>query len=466
MNIQFFGAAEQVTGSSYLVRVSNTSFLVDFGQFQGLTEVEAQNTQSLYFDPATLDFVILTHAHIDHCGRLPLLTNKGFTGKIYCTYPTSELAALMLKDSGKIHEEENEWENRKRERAGLDPVPPLFSVEDAENCIPYLYPIHYHQVVEATPDVRFEFNATGHLLGSASVKITLKEGDEEKCLIFSGDLGTGTNPLLDSPEFWDAADYVVTESTYGLKVHEHVFERAKQLASIVDATITEGGTVLIPAFSVGRTQEVLYILKQYYESVQRLDDFSALPIYIDSPLAIEATAVFKHHARYLKPDIYALYQAGFDPLKTENVHYIKDHETSMALNRSSEPKIIISASGMCEAGRIKHHLKHYLWQPKTRLVFIGYQGEGTLGRALKDGVNYVKLFNDTIHVAAVIHSLEGFSGHADEPMLINWLSHIKGVRQVFVTHGEQPNMGIFADRIASQCHCQAIVPKPLEVFEL
>lgn len=466
MNIQFLGAAQQVTGSNYLIDTGKERFLVDFGQFQGMPLINRQNYDPLPFDPKSIDFVILTHAHIDHCGRLPLLTKAGFTGKIYCTYPTSDLATMMLKDSGKIHEEENEWENRKRMRAGLDLVEPLFTAEDAENCSVYFYPVDYNQTVEINSKISFEFIDAGHLLGSASLKLTLHEHGKPKTLVFSGDLGTGFNPLLNAPSFFEEADQVVIESTYALRTHTRIDERGAQLAKIIEDAMAESGTVIIPSFSLGRTQEVLYILKSYYEAAHRLDVFEGIPIYIDSPLAIEATHVYKRHQKYLKPEISTLYTKGLNPLESPNVHYVRDHEASMALNRTPEPKVIISASGMCEAGRIRHHLKHYLWKKETRLVFIGYQGEGTLGRALKEGLPTAKLFNEDIKVNAHIYSLDGFSGHADSPMLMRWLSHLSGVKRVFVTHGEAPQIHAFAEDIKNQFNCEAVVPKGLDTYQL
>lgn len=450
MKMRFIGAAGQVTGSGCLLDFGHFKCLVDFGQFQGASGIDEQNFEPLDFVPRDIDAVILTHAHIDHSGRLPLLTKAGFEQKIYCTYATMALAEILLKDSGKIHEEENVWDNRKRERAGLPTEPPLFSVEDAETCISYLYPVHYHKTIDLAPGIQATFIPTGHLLGSASVRFTWTEGTEAKSLVFSGDLGTSFNPLLNPPALWDSADTVVMESTYAGRVHEGIESRVAKLASIIDHCFYEGGTVIIPAFSVGRTQELVYLLKTYYAQVGRMDDFLAMPIYVDSPMAIEATGVFRKQAAYLRPEIQSYYQSGIDPLKADNIHYVKDHQASMALNHIAEPKIIISASGMCEAGRIRHHLKHYLWRPSTRLIFIGYQAEGTLGRALKDGTKLVHLFNDSIKVNAVIHSLDGFSGHADEPQLLSWLSSIKGVKRLLLNHGEPEAMGVFKEKLTSQ----------------
>lgn len=450
MKMRFLGAAGQVTGSGCLLEFENFKCLVDFGQFQGASGIDTQNFEPLDFNPSDIDAVILTHAHIDHSGRLPLLTKAGFTGKIYCTYPTMALAEILLKDSGKIHEEENIWDNRKRERAGLPTEPPLFSVDDAETCISYLYPIHYHKNIELASGITAHFIPTGHLLGSASIKLTWTEAHTEKSIIFSGDIGTSFNPLLNPPAHWDRADTVVMESTYAGRTHEGVGERVSKLASIIDHAFAEGGTVIIPAFSVGRTQEIVYLLKTHYAQVGRMDDFLAMPIYVDSPMAIEATRVFRQQAAYLRPEIEQFYKGGIDPLKSDNIHYVKDHQASMALNHLDGPKIIISASGMCEAGRIRHHLKHYLWRPSTRLIFIGYQAEGTLGRALKDGVKLVHLFNDSIKVSAIVHSLEGFSGHGDEPQLKSWLKPIEQVKKVILNHGEPDAMHLFKETLEEE----------------
>lgn len=466
MKIQFLGAARQVTGSNYLVRTDDFQFLVDFGQFQGSDEINHQNLQPLTFDPKAIDFVILTHAHIDHCGRLPLLTKAGFTGKIYCSYPTAELAAMMLIDSGKIHEEENHFENQKRIKAGLEPAEPLFTVEDAENCAAYFYPLELHRLFEISSKLSIEFNDAGHLLGSTSVRIMAKEKNESKTLVFSGDLGTGHNPFLRETEYWDQADYVVMESTYAMKVHEGTSERGQRLSEIIEKGLAEGGTILIPAFSLGRTQEVMYILKEYYQKHRAAGDFEKIPIYIDSPLAIEASKVYKHHLKALRPEIAALYQGGFNPMESENVHYVKAHDASMALNKSSAPKVIISASGMCEAGRIRQHLKHFLALQNTHVIFVGYQGEGTLGRTLQEGkATSVKLMNDTIAVRAQIHSLKGFSGHGDSPALLKWFEQIKGVKQVFVTHGEEPFINEFAKLLEERYPVAATVPHGEEEIE-
>lgn len=459
MKIHFFGATGQVTGSNYLVETERYRFLVDCGQYQGLGDVERQNYDDLPFEPSSIDFVILTHAHIDHCGRLPLLTMKGFTGKIYCTYPTSDLTGMMLKDSGKIHEEELEWENRKRMRAGLDPVQALFTVEDAENCIPYLYPVDYERTVEVNNDISFRFIDAGHLLGSASISLTIKDKGHYKKVAFSGDLGTGHNPLLPAPSFIEEADYVVMESTYGNRTHIDMDHRGPRLAKIILDTLTAGGTVIIPAFAVGRTQEALFILKKYYEDMGNLEAFYKIPIYIDSPLAINATKFYQKHHKHLQKHISELYAAGNNPLDESNIHYVNAHGESIALNQSPEPKVIISASGMCEAGRIKHHLKHYLWKKESAIVFIGYQGDGTLGRALKEGLKMVKMFNEDIIVNSSIHSLDGFSGHADQEMLRRWFAHIKGVKKVFITHGDPPAATALAASIRERFGVEVVVPE-------
>lgn len=467
MKIQFLGAAEQVTGSSYLVETEDFRFLIDFGQFQGTEPVNSQNYLPLTFDPKTIDFVILTHAHIDHCGRLPLLTKGGFTGKIYCTYPTSELAHLMLRDSGKIHEEENDFENKKRMKAGLDPIEPLFTEEEAAECASYLYPMAYHKRQEVGSHLSFEFNDTAHLLGSASLRLHVREKDEVKTVVFSGDIGTGNNPLLKTPEYWDQADVVIMESTYAMREHTGVLERGESLAKAIEKAMAEGGSVIIPAFSLGRTQEVLLILKNYYEAHRPAGDFERIPIFIDSPLAIEAAKVYKHHLGVLKPELAAAYQNGFNPMEGPNIHYIKSHDASMALHKDRTPKVLISASGMCEAGRIRHHLRYYLPYEQNRLIFVGYQGEGTLGRTLSDGKEKsLKILGDTIPIKAQIIKLSGFSGHGDSQQLLAWLEAISGVKQLFITHGEPDRSLAFAQLISSRNSIDAIVPSSGQVYEI
>jgi metallo-beta-lactamase family protein len=468
VKMRFLGAAGQVTGSGCLMETGGHTFLVDFGQFQGENEIARQNAVPLDFDAAKIEFVLLTHAHIDHSGRLPLLYKNGFRGKIFCTYPTSALADILLKDSGKIHEEEIEWENRKRLRAGLDAVEPLYTLEDAEMTVPYLYPVPYRKKHEISPDFSFVFYDAGHLLGSSSIRIEWLEDGAVKSMIFSGDLGTYLNPLLPEPDQPEPAQALVIESTYGLEYHHNLKRRAAQLAEIVEKTLEQGGTVLIPSFAVGRTQEIIFELRQYYENDNRLDAFRKIPIYVDSPLAINATGLYEKFSNYFRPEIMAKVQGDSNPFDAPNVTYVSAHDASIALDRSPQPKVIISASGMCEAGRIRHHLKHYLWKKETTLVFIGFQAVGTMGRALENGLKDVKLFNDDIHVNARVEVVEGFSGHADQAALDRWLEPLEStLTHLFVNHGEAPRSAAFADTMQTRLpNVRVVVADPEEVYTL
>lgn len=468
LKIRFLGAAGQVTGSGCLLEGAGHKFLVDFGQFQGDEVIVRQNYQPLDFKASEIDFVILTHAHIDHSGRLPLLYKQGFRGKIFCTYPTAALAEILMKDSGKIHEEENEWENRKRMRAGLDAVEPLYSFEDAEETIPYLYPMPYRKKHQVSDSLSFEYFDAGHLLGSSSVRIEWLEDGLLKSILFSGDLGSGNNPMLPAADHPEPAHAVVIESTYGLEYHHNMRRRASELAEIIEETMEKGGTVLIPSFAVGRTQEIIFELKAHYVGLGRLDDFYDIPIYVDSPLAIHATGIYEKFADYYRPEIAAKVKSPENPFDAPNVTYVSAHEASMALDRSPKPKVIISASGMCEAGRIRHHLKHYLWRRETTLVFIGFQAEGTLGRALKDGLKDIHLFNDPIKVNARIEVVEGYSGHADQAALDNWLEPLEPhLSHLFINHGEAPRSHAFAEEMETRLpNARVIVADPKEFYEV
>lgn len=465
MNITFLGAAKMVTGSCYLVETDESRFLVDCGQFQGLGEEEF-NKPEFEFDPKEIDFILLTHAHIDHSGRIPLMVKHGFEGKIYATRPTVDLADLLLKDSAHIHMEEANWENKKRERAGLEPVDPLYTIDDAYSAVQYLYPIQYEQMITVTDKIKARYIDAGHLLGSASIEIWITEASETKKIVFSGDLGAGHNPLLDPPKMIEEADYLVVESTYGNRLHEGSHERIEKLAHVIEESMQHGGTVIIPSFAVGRTQEIIYDLKQYYFENKRIDDFIKIPIYIDSPLAINSTKVFSDNHLYLKKEISDLYDSGKDPLKFKNIRYLESIKESSSLNTSQEPKVIISASGMCEAGRIKHHLKHYLWRPNTTVVFVGFQGEGTLGRALKSGESMVEILKEQIKVNARIVSIEGFSGHADLNMLKSWIFAFKDLKKVVIVHGEDSSQINLKNEISGTVNADILIPELGETITL
>lgn len=415
MKIKFCGAANGVTGSCHLITSGAHKVLLDCGQFQGGKAQDAMNAEPFPFDPAEIQCVILSHAHIDHCGRLPLLVKRGFQGKIYCTSATADLLDVMLKDSGYIHEKEAEWQNRKNERAGRPLVEPLYTVEDSLRTLTYVEPILYDQLISINDDMRIVFNDAGHILGSAVTELWVAENDTVSKLVFSGDLGVMHRPLLRDPTIIKKADYVIMESTYGNRVHPNNSMDVEKLMEIIVKTTRRGGTVVIPSFAVGRTQELIYELNKYYENrhSRYKKDLDKLNVYIDSPMATAATEVFRNNAQVFDQETREYILKGDDPLDFVNLKFTRSTEDSQQLNMNRSPKIIISASGMCEAGRIRHHLKHNLWDKKSSIVFVGYQAEGTLGRALLGGAKEVTLFGEPVQVNAEIYNLEGFSGHAD-----------------------------------------------------
>ncbi|WP_430884715.1 MBL fold metallo-hydrolase [Fusibacter sp. JL216-2] len=466
MRVHFLGATGEVTGSNFLIETNNSKFLIDCGLFQGPEPILALNSEDFAYDPSEIDFVILTHAHIDHSGRLPLLVKRGFHNRIYCTRPTSDLADVLLKDSGKINEAETAWENKKRERAGLDKIEPLFTMDDAVISLQYLNPVDYNEEIQVAPGIKFIYREAGHLLGSASIELFITEDGQTKHLIFSGDLGTGKNQLLPNPAVLKEADYVFMESTYGGRQHKDMDLRGERVAAAISEAVSHGGTVIIPAFAVGRTQEILYELKNYMKTHEKGQDIFDIPYYIDSPLAIDATEIFKKNFEYFKEPVKNVFVGGGNPIKFKNLHIIKEMDTSMGLNKDQTPKVIISASGMCDAGRIRHHLKHNLWKENTAIIFVGYQGEGTLGRKILDGAQTVEILDETIKVASRIIRVEGFSGHADESQLLHWLSSIKGVKRVFLNHGEALAVDALSLSIREKLGLSVHAPEAGEVIEI
>lgn len=427
-----------VTGSCYLITTNKHSFILDCGQFQGSEALEKLNFGDLGFDPAKIDFMILSHAHVDHCGRIPVLTKRGFKGKIYCTTATADLVEIMLKDSGHIHEMEAQWENKKAQRAGRPLVEPLFTVEDAENSLQYLSPVLYGQLIDINPEVRLRFLDAGHILGAAIVEVWIKDGERSSKLVFSGDLGLKNKPILRDPETVEEADFLIMEATYGNRNHETLKESLDRFIDIIKKTIKRGGTVVVPSFAVGRTQELIYELNMYYERDPEFRDIMEdIMVYVDSPMATNATEVFRRNAQDFDDETREYILKGNSPLDFKNLRFTRSVEESKQLNMSREPKIIISASGMADAGRIKHHLKHNLWDGKSSVVIVGYQADGTLGRSLVNGDKNVSIFGDKIQVNAEIYSLEGFSAHADKDGLLEWLKAFKRApRKIFLVHGE------------------------------
>jgi len=449
MNVKFLGAAMSVTGSCYLITTDKHTFLMDCGQFQGSKMMEKLNFGDLGFDPSKLDFMILSHAHIDHCGRIPLLTKRGFKGKIYCTDATADLVEIMLKDSGHIHEMEAEWDNKKARRAGLPLVEPLFTVEEAAASLQYLAPVLYEQFVDFNTDIRLRLRDAGHILGASIVELWITEDDGSSKLVFSGDLGLKNKPILRDPETVDEADYLIMEATYGDRQHETLRESLDQFMQIILKTIRRGGTVVVPSFAVGRTQELIFELSRFYEKDEEFRKvMEDVMVYVDSPMATSATEVFRKNVQDFDDETKALILKGDSPLDFKNLRFTRSVEESKELNLNREPKIIISASGMCDAGRIKHHLKNNLWNEKSSVIIVGYQAQGTLGSSIVDGAKNVSIFGERIHINAEIYDLEGFSAHADKDGLLEWLSAFKKApRKIFLVHGEEDAKKTFAETV-------------------
>ena len=429
MKITFLGAAKTVTGSNFLVEAAGKKILVDCGMYQGKATEELENSDPFLYNPADIDYMLLTHAHIDHSGRIPKLYNEGFKGPIYATKATVDLCNIMLPDSGHIQETEIEWQNKKRKRLGKAPLPPLYTAEDAINCMEIFSPVEYDEIVQLDENISARFNDAGHMLGSAIIELWVTENGKITKTVFSGDIGNNDLPLLDSPTMIDHADYVVMESTYGNRLHIRNDEKANLFLKIVSETLDYNGTVVIPSFAVGRTQEILYEINKLKEERGRNDEEFARQyqtlmnarVYVDSPLAISATEIFKMNTNLFDEEIQKEIVSGDNPLEFPGLHFTQTVEESRALNESKEPCIIISASGMCDVGRIKHHLKHNLWNPNSTILFVGYQAPGTLGRQIVDGAKSVRIFGEEIAVNARVEYIEGYSGHADQEWLLNFI---------------------------------------------
>ncbi|MBR7146517.1 MAG: MBL fold metallo-hydrolase, partial [Oscillospiraceae bacterium] len=432
MKLYFYGADHCVTGSCHCVEVNGKRILIDCGLQQGRDEFD---NRELAFAPGEIDAVLITHAHIDHSGRVPLLVKQGFHGKIITTRLTNELLQVMLMDSAHIQESDAEYENRKGQRAGRPLVEPLYTTQDAMDVFKYVQTCEYGETVEVCEGVEAVFTDAGHLLGSASITLTLREGEVEKTIVFSGDIGNVDQPIIRDPQHLTSADYVVMESTYGNRNHTEVWSYTDELAEIIDETLGKGGNVIIPSFAVGRTQELLYFIREMKDLglVKSVPDF---PVYIDSPLAKKATTIFCGDLRgYLDEDALELVKDGTHMFSFPNLHLVETGEESKMLNMDTKPKVIISASGMCDAGRIRHHLKHNLWRNNSAVVFVGFQSPGTLGRRLLDGAEKVKMFGEEFAVRAKIVNFQGLSSHADHDHLVEWIkAYAEKPQQVFVVH--------------------------------
>ena len=473
MKITFLGATRTVTGSNFLVEGAGKKFLVDCGMWQGKAEQEMENSQEFEYNPSEIDFMLLTHAHIDHSGRIPKLYNEGFRNKVYAHKATCDLCALMLPDSGHIQETEVEWKNKKRKRKGEEPIEPIYTAEDAVRCLELFEPVQYDQIIEITPEIHVRFNDAGHMLGSSIIEVWVKEGDKETKTVFTGDIGNNDIPLLSPPTMIEDTDFLVMESTYGSRLHMRNDEKAEIFLDVVSETLDNGGTVVIPSFAVGRTQEILYEinkLKDEHDDEEFRRKYKTImkaPVYVDSPLAISATEVFRENTELFDEETKEEIMRGDNPLEFPGLKFTKTADESKALNEDQTPSIIISASGMCEVGRIKHHLKHNLWNPKSTILFVGYQAPGTLGYSIVNGAKKVKIFGEEIAVNARIEYIEGYSGHADQELLMNCIySYIKKPKHIFLVHGEPESQDILADKIEEETKIGVTIPEFGETYEL
>lgn len=473
MKITFLGATRTVTGSNFLVEAVGKKFLVDCGMWQGKKEMEEENFNEFDFEPKQIDFMLLTHAHIDHSGRIPKLYNEGFRNKIYAHKATCDLCSLMLPDSGHIQEMESEWKNRKRKRRGEPERPPLYTAEEAARCLEIFEAVNYDEIIEIDENIHVRFNDAGHMLGSSIIELWVKEDGKEVKTVFTGDLGNNDIPLLDSPTMIEDADYLVMESTYGSRLHVRNDEKAKIFLDVVSETLDKQGTVVIPSFAVGRTQEILYELNKIKENTDD-EDFERkyktlmkAPVYVDSPLAISATEVFRENMDLFEEDVQKEIMSGDNPLEFPGLKFTMTTDESKALNEDPTPSIIISASGMCEVGRIKHHLKHNLWNPNSTILFVGYQAPGTLGYSIVNGAKTVKIFGEEIAVNARIEYIEGYSGHADQEWLMNFIySFITKPKHIFLVHGEEESQDVLEKKIIDETGISVTTPEYGETYEL
>ncbi len=466
MKLTFIGAAHEVTGSCHYLQVGRKHILVDYGMEQGINVFE---NVPLPIDEAMIDYVFLTHAHVDHSGMLPLLYAKGFRGQVFMTDASADLCSIMLRDCAHIQMMEAEWKNRKAKRSADNAVmEPLYTMEDADGIIKRIVPCHYDDMITVCDEVQIRFTDIGHLLGSASIEVWLTENGNTKKIVFSGDIGNKNQPLLRDPIPTREADFVVMESTYGDRLHStEKPDYVKELAAVLQETFDRGGNVVIPSFAVGRTQELLYFLRKI--KVERMvkghEDFH---VYVDSPMAVEATGVFQENRmECFDEDAMELVRAGINPIAFAGLKLSITSDESKAINFNEKPKVIISASGMCEAGRIRHHLKHNLWRPECTVLFVGYQSVGTLGRTIVEGAEEVKLFGELIQVRAQIKRLEGLSGHADKDGLIEWISGFtEKPKKVFVVHGEDSVCNSFVECLKVQYGQRAYAPYSGTEFNL
>lgn len=463
MQITFCGAAGTVTGSCFLVETKDYRFLVDCGMFQGSKEIREINRQDFLFNPGDIDFVLLTHAHIDHIGLVPRLWKLGFKNPVYATKASVALSGIVLPDSGHIQEMEIEWRNRKRARTGDPLEEPLYTAADAIGCLALFQPKNYFEKFQPAPGIEVRFLDAGHILGSSFIETVITEDGKTTKIVFSGDLGQNDQPIIKDPAPIEEADYLLVESTYGNRKHEESEQKVDLLKKLIIESKNSGGNLIIPAFAIGRTQDLLYHIK----TLLRNGSIPRVPVYIDSPMAVSATEIYRQNPECYDEDTMKLFAASESPFEFPNLNYIRTVDQSKYLNETAKGAVIISASGMCEAGRVLHHLKHNLWRKESHILFVGYQAEGTLGRRLLEGAKVVKIMGEEINVQAKVHSIGGFSAHADQSGIMNWLARLsKKPRNIFIVHGENGAQKELADLIERKLNIACLIPKRGDSFNL
>jgi len=460
LKLKFLGGARTVTGSCFYMECNNLKFLVECGMYQG-EDAEEINKAAFDFNPEEIDYVFVTHAHLDHSGMLPRIVKEGFKGRIITTSATEDLLEIMLYDSAHIQESDTEWLTRKALRAGKPPVIPLYTTEDVRNVMPLIDIKKYGEIFHIGNGIKYRFLDAGHILGSGTLELWFQDSPKEKKIVFSGDIGKKGNPIVKDPLNPVEADFIVMESTYGNRLHKPLKESIDELVDAVKTTIKRGGNVYIPSFAVGRAQDLLYILNNLVRK-KRLYNIN---VYLDSPLAQEATKIYLSHPECFDEDAKKLFTTK-DHNDSIKLHFVQSAQESMALNKIKSGIIVIAGSGMCEGGRIRHHLKHNLWRFECSVIFVGFQGKGTLGRKIVDGAKTVHILGEEIAVKASIYTINGFSAHADQAELIEWISFFKDSPEVFIVHGEEEVSMVFSSRVNERFGLKTYVPEKGEMFML
>ncbi len=467
MKITFYGAAKTVTGSCTMIETSGKRFLIDCGMFQGKVTDQMLNYDDFPFDISSIDFMILTHAHIDHSGRIPKLYKSGYTGVIYATNATVDLCGIMLPDSGHIQEKEIEWVNKKRRRAGKKENDPMYTAQDAIDSLVLFKGVDYNEEVVIDDNISFKLVDAGHMLGSSIVLLDITEDSKKQRIVFTGDLGNKNMPIINDPTYIDGADHLIMESTYGNRLHGKMEDQSEKFIDILLKTIERGGNLIIPSFAVGRTQEILYEINKYAAKEGYSEKLKNIPVYVDSPLAVNATKIFEQNPEYYDKEALDYLLKGDNPIEFDNLHLITTSDESKALNEDPTPKVIISASGMCEVGRIKHHLKHNLYRPECTVLFVGYQATGTLGEKIQTGSKIVKIFGEEIAVNAEVEYLDAFSGHADRDGLLEWIEKMdKKPKNIFINHGEYIAQQVLRNYILDKFNIPVVIPNYEDTYTI